>query len=110
MLSVIGFHLILSGSTVFKTCELPYHAVVFGPSVIATFSNYTRLLMKVRNLRWKQHANLGRIYGNLPTIVSVLSPYTTQSTICRSLYEDSSPDHLYHKWPVVADYLLGMTN
>ena len=34
---------------------------------------YTRLLMKVRNLHWKTHPNLGRIYGNLPPIASVLA-------------------------------------
>ena len=29
--------------------------------------------MKVRNLHWKTHPNLGRIYGNLPPIASVLA-------------------------------------
>ena len=34
---------------------------------------YTRLLMKVRNLHWKKHPTLDRIYGNLPPIASVLA-------------------------------------
>ena len=34
---------------------------------------YTRLLMKVRNLHWKKHPTLERIYGNLPPIASVLA-------------------------------------
>ena len=40
---------------------------------------YTRLLMKVRNIHWKKHPNLGRIYDNLPPIASVLAQHSTIS-------------------------------
>ena len=47
----------------------------------------------VRNLSRKKHKsiqNLGRIYGNL------LPQRRGERTICRSLYEGSTPNHLYH--------------
>ena len=34
---------------------------------------YTRLLMKAKNIHWKEHPNLSRIYGDLPPIASVLA-------------------------------------
>ncbi|KAL5270844.1 hypothetical protein ACHWQZ_G001493 [Mnemiopsis leidyi] len=34
---------------------------------------YTRLLMKARNLHWKDHPTLKRIYGDLPSIATVLA-------------------------------------
>ena len=34
---------------------------------------YTRLLMRARNLSWKKHPTLRRIYGDLPSITSVLA-------------------------------------
>ena len=34
---------------------------------------YTRLLMKAKNLSWKRHPNLQRIYGDLPPISTVLA-------------------------------------
>ncbi|KAL5260789.1 hypothetical protein ACHWQZ_G010818 [Mnemiopsis leidyi] len=34
---------------------------------------YTRLLMKAKNLHWKDHPTLNRIYGDLPAIATVLA-------------------------------------
>ena len=34
---------------------------------------YTRLLMKAKNISWKKHPTLKQIYGNLPSIASVVA-------------------------------------
>ena len=34
---------------------------------------YTRLLMKAKNINWKQHATLQQIYGDLPRVSAVLA-------------------------------------
>ena len=33
---------------------------------------YTRMLMRVQNMNWKQHHTLSEIYGNLPRITSTI--------------------------------------
>ena len=39
---------------------------------------YTRLLMRVKNLSWKNHPTLQQIYGNLPRVSAVLRKRRTQ--------------------------------